>query len=168
MPLTPDLQQTFDGRLIVGTGWFETYFAGERVALLATAAEAPAILPEILHSAETVTFFPEGTTWVTPIGVPGRTLRRLAARAQLRCAVRDAWQRRQLTPHRFDDARTVVSPNYYAALRNPRTRVVHWPAYAIVRDGVRAADGVEYRVDTIVVSDASQFADQELRKENSR
>ena len=159
MALNADLQERFDGRLIVGTGWFETYYPGQRVALLGTGAEAAAILPEVLHTAESVTFFPEGTVWVTPIDVPGRTLRRLVARSHLRCGVRDRWQRRQLTPHRFDVAPTVVSPNYFAALRDPRTRVVHWPAYAIVRDGIRSADGVEYRVDTIIVGDSSQFAD---------
>ncbi|WP_134669455.1 MULTISPECIES: FAD-dependent oxidoreductase [unclassified Amycolatopsis] len=145
-------------RLLTGTDWFEHSYIDERVALLATGAEAASILPELLHTASSVVVFEESPAWVTPVGVP-RPLRRVAAKTWLRLAVRDAWTRRQLTPHRaYDSGRTQVSPSYYAALQDPRTRLVHWPAYAIVDQGVRAADGVEYRADTVVVGATSRFA----------
>lgn len=146
-------------RIVTGTAWFERYYDGERVALLATGAEAASILPELLQTAAAVTVFEESPTWVTPVPVP-RPLRRMASKAWLRLSVRDPWVRRQLTPHpAFDSPRTQVSPSYYAALQDPRTRLVHWPAYAIVEAGVRATDGVEYRVDTVVVGTTSRFAE---------
>ncbi|MFS3130064.1 hypothetical protein ACLM5J_16810 [Nocardioides sp. Bht2] len=159
--INPQAQQPFTGRLLTGTDWFETYYRGERVALLATGAEAATILPELLHTAASVTVFEESPTWVTPVRIPTRRLRRLASKAYLRVSVRDPWLRRQLTPHRFDSHRTQASPSYYTALQDPRTRLVHWPAYAIVTQGVRATDGVEYRFDTIVVGTTSRFAGTE-------
>lgn len=153
-------------RVLTGTEWFGRCYTGERVALLAVGAEAASILPELLHTAAAVTVFEESPTWVTPIGVPFAPLRRLAAKTFLRVAVRDKWTRRQLTPHaRFDSDFTEVSPGYYAALQDPRTRLIHWPAYAIVDAGVRAADGVEYRADTIVVGTTSRFAGTQITKE---
>lgn len=151
--------QGFKGKLLQGTDWFEHYYTGERVALLAAGVEAMSILPEILHTAAAVTVFEESPTWVTPVGMPTGVLQRLGAKAYLRLAVRDPWMRRQLTPHRsYDSPRVQVSPSYYAALQDPRTRLVHWPAYAIVEKGVRAADGVEYQIDTIVIGATSRFA----------
>jgi hypothetical protein len=148
----------FQGRLLTGTDWFEHYYTGERVALLATGAEAAEILPELLHTAASVTVFEESPTWVTPIGLPTGMLRHVASRAYLRLAVRDRWTRRQLTPHkRYDSMHVQVSPSYYSALQDPRTRLLHWPTYAIVEKGVRAVDGVEYRFDTIVVGATSKF-----------
>jgi hypothetical protein len=145
-------------RVLTGSEWFEHYYTGERVALLATGAEAASILAELLHTAAAVIVFEESPTWVTPVGVPW-PLRRVASKAWLRIGVRDPWIRRQLTPHpAFDSGRTQVSPSYYSALRDPRTRLIHWPAYEIVESGVRAADGVEYRVGTIVVGTTSRFA----------
>lgn len=156
-PLPPT--GAFRGRLLTGTDWFEHYYAGERVAILATGAEAASIVPEVLHTAAAVTVFEEAPTWVTPVRVPLRPLRGVASRAYLRLAVRDPWTRRQLTPHkRFDSRRVTVSPSYYAALQDPRTRLVHWPAYAIAEAGIRSADGVEHQVDTIIVGATSRFA----------
>lgn len=155
----PSVPPGFGGTVVTGTNWFERYYTGERVALLATGAEAAVILPEILHTATSVIVFEESPTWVTPVCVPTRSLRRLTARIYLRLAVRDAWTRRQLTPHgEFDRRGTQVSPSYYAALQDPRTRLVHWPTYEIVVQGVRAADGVEYQVDTVVIGVTSKFA----------
>ena len=152
-------QRDFRGRLLIGTEWFEHYYTGERVALLATGAEAAEILPEILATADSVTVFEESSAWVVPLAVPTGRLGRLAARLYLRWSVSDAWTRRQLTPHkRYDAQRVTVNPSYYAALRDPRTRLVHWPAYAIAENGVRAVDGVEYQVDTVVVGATSKFA----------
>jgi cation diffusion facilitator CzcD-associated flavoprotein CzcO len=148
-------------RILTGTEWFENYYAGERVALLAAGAEAASILPELLHTAAAVTVFEESPAWITPVGVPTRLLRRVVAKAHLRKSVPDGWTRRQLTPHRrFDSRRVAVSPSYYAALRDPRTRLVHWPVYDIVDQGVRAADGVEYCFDTVVIGTSSRFANR--------
>lgn len=146
-------------RILRGTAWFENDYTGERVAILATGAEAASILPEVLHTAAAVTLFDERPAWITPVCVPSPILARTVARTYLRLSIPDAWTRRQLTPHaRFDSGRVRVSPGYFAALRDSRTRLVHWPAYAIVERGVRAADGVEYRVDTVIVGATSQFA----------
>ena len=149
----------FRGKLLTGTDWFEHYYTGERVALLATGAEAAEILPELLHTATSVTVFEESPTWIIPIALPTGVLRHLASKAYLRLSVRDRWTRRQLTPHkRYGSARVEVSPSYYAALQNSRTRLVHWPTYAIVEQGVRAVDGVEYQFDTIIIGATSKFA----------
>lgn len=148
----------FAGRLLTGTDWFETYYHGENVALLATGAEAASILPEILHTAARVTVFEESPAWIAPMGMPTRLLGHLASKAYLRLAVRDKWTRRNLTPHRFDSDHIHVSPSYYSALQDRRTRLVHWPTYAIVEKGVRGVDGVEYRFDTIVVGTTSKYA----------
>lgn len=151
--------EDFGGILLRGTDWFARDYAGQRVAILATGEEAAAILPEVVRTAARVTLFEEQPAWISPIGLPFGTVKRAASKVYLRVAVHDAWMRRQLTPHRRFDARTVtVSPSYYAALQNPRTRLVHWPAYAIVEHGVRTADGVEHRVDTVIVGTTSRFA----------
>ncbi len=149
----------FRGRLLTGSDWFAQSFDGERVALLATGAEAAGILPEVLRTAAAVTVLEEEPTWVVPVPVPWGPLRAAACRAWLRWSVDDPWTRRQLTPHaRFGSRHVTVSPSYYAALQDPRTRLVHWPAYALVPEGVRTADGVEHRVDTVVVGATSRFA----------
>lgn len=153
----------FQARLLTGTDWFKHYYTGERVAILATGSEAASILPEVLRTAASVTVFEESPTWVTPVPVPLGPLRRTASRIWLRASVRDAWTRRQLTPHKqFDSSRVTVSPSYYAALHNPRTRLIHWPVYAIVANGVRCADGVEYQADTIILGATSRLAHSTL------
>lgn len=151
--------QPFAGRFITGTDWFEQYYHGENVALLASGAEAASILPELLHTAERVTLFEEQPTWVTPVSVPLPIIQHIASRLYLHLAVADDWTRRNLTPHRrFGSRHVQVSPSYYAALQDPRTRLVHWPTYAIVEKGVRGVDGVEYRFDTIVIGSTSKYA----------
>lgn len=119
-------QQVFRGRLLIGAEWFEHYYTGERVAVLAAGSEAAAILPEILATADAVTVFEESPAWIVPVSVPSGRLARLAARWYLRASVPDAWTRRQLTPHRrYDSRRVTVNPSYYQALQDPRTRLVH-------------------------------------------
>lgn len=159
----------FQGTLLGGTDWFARDYADQRVAILATGEEAASILPEVLRSASHVTVFEEQPSWIAPIAVPFRPLGRAASKLYLRIAVRDAWTRRQLTPHRrFDSGRVTVSPSYYSALQNPRTRLVHWPAYAIVEQGVRTADGVEHRVDVVIIGASSRFtADNRHTQENN-
>ena len=149
----------FAGDLLRGTEWFARDYAGQRVAILASGEEAAAILPEVLRTAAQVRLFEEQPTWVTPVGLPLGPLKRVASKAYLRLAVHDAWTRRQLTPHRrFDSRKVTVSPSYYSALQSPRTRLIHWPAYAIVEQGVRTADGVEHRVDVMIIGATSHFA----------
>lgn len=155
--------EAFRARLLTGTDWFKHYYTGERVAILATGSEAASILPEVLHTAASVMVFEESPTWVTPVPVPLGPLRRTVSRIWLRASVPDAWTRRQLTPHKqFDSPRVTVSPSYYAALRDPRARLIHWPAYAIVANGVRCADGVEYQADTIILGATSRLAHSTL------
>ena len=127
----------FEGLVLEGADWFARDYADQRVAILATGEEAASILPEVVRTASRVTVFEEKPAWITPVGLPTGVLRRAASRAYLRLAVHDPWTRRQLTPHRrFDSQRVTVNPSYYAALQHPRTRLVHWPAYAIVDRGI--------------------------------
>lgn len=155
---------TFVGELQCGTEWFARDYSGQRVAILARGEEAASILPEVLRTATHVTMFEEEPAWVAPIGVPFGPLERAMSKAYLRWAVRDAWTRRQLTPHRrFNSRKVTVNPSYYAALQSPRTRLVHWPAYAIVERGVRSADGVEHRVDVVIVGSTSHFSKPDRR-----
>ena len=158
----------FEGLLLEGADWFARDYAGQRVAILATGREAASILPEVVRTANRVTVFEEEPAWITPIGLPTGPLRRAASKVYLRLAVHDAWTRRQLTPHhRFDSRRVTVNPSYYAALQDPRTRLVHWPAYAIVEHGIRTADGVEHQVDVVIVGATSQFADHGIHQESA-
>ena len=102
----------FHARLLTGTDWFKHYYTGERVAILATGSEAASILPEVLRTAASVTVFEESPTWVTPVPVPLGPLRRTASRIWLRASVRDAWTRRQLTPHKQFDSSRVTARRY--------------------------------------------------------
>lgn len=157
----------FAGDLLLGADWFARDYAGQRVALLASGEEAASILPEVLRTADRVTLFEETPSWIAPIGLPFGPLKRATSKIYLRLAVHDAWTRRQLTPHRrYDSRKVTVNPSYYAALQNPRTRLVHWPAYAIVENGVRSADGVEHQVDVVIVGSSSHFA-ADLTQENA-
>ena len=135
-------------------------FRGERVAVLASGREAARIVAHVARAAAAVTVFQTDADPLLPrlpIRLP--VLRRPLARAHLRLGVRDAWTRRLLTPDpRFGRRDPVPDGGYYAALRRPNCRLLAWPVYAIVAGGVRSAEGIEHRVDCIVIGASSPFA----------
>ena len=96
-----------------------------------------------------VKVFQQEPTWVAPLRLP--VLRTRLAKLHLRLTVGDAWTRRLLTPGRFGRRDVTVSQRYYRALQQPNCKLVAWPVYAIAADGVRSAEGIEHRVDTVVL-----------------
>lgn len=144
----------FEGEVVRGDDVLDHDFTGRSVAVLAPGASAAAILPHVVATARAVKFFQETPGWVlpAPLPVPGR-VGRLAARLHLRRSVDDAWHRRLLTPHRrFGRRGVTVEPDFYRALESPTCTFLAWPVYAIVPQGVRTVEGVEHRVDCLVVS----------------
>ncbi|RZQ65637.1 FAD-dependent oxidoreductase [Amycolatopsis suaedae] len=149
----------FRGRLIEGTDWFGHDFTGQRVAVVAPGREAAQIVPEVAATALSVKVFQEEPDWVLPLPVPGpRAVGVLVARIFLRQQVKDPWIRRLLTPGRFGSRRLATGPGYYGALRRPHCTLVTWPVYAFTAGGVRTAEGVEHRVDCVVLGPGSVFA----------
>ncbi|MGH3434413.1 MAG: FAD-dependent oxidoreductase [Thermocrispum sp.] len=153
----------FRGEVIRGTGWFGHDFTGERVAVVAPGREAAQIVPEVLATALSVTVFQEEPDWVVPGRVTGgRTLGVAVARAFLRWQVKDPWTRRLLTPHRrFGSRELAPGLGYFGALQRPNCKLVAWPVYAFAAEGVRSAEGVEHRVDVVILGNSSVFADRE-------
>lgn len=150
----------FTGLLLRGEEVAGRAFTGLRVAVLAPGREAAWLVPEVARTADSVKVFQEGPDWLVPLPLPlPRALARPAARLHLRLAVRDPWTRRRLTPDaRFDRNRPWVDGRYYAALQRPGCTLISWPVYAIVPEGVRSAEGIEHRVDCIVLGASSAFA----------
>ena len=84
--------------------------------------------------------------------VVGSRARRAMARAHLRLSVKDAWMRRQLTPDdRFGDHTATSSRGFYRALQDEHCKLIRWPVYAVTEHGVRSVEGIEHRVDVLVV-----------------
>lgn len=80
---------------------------------------------------------------------------------QLRRQVRDPELRRALTPaHELGCKRILFSNDYYPALQRPNVTLVPEAVDALTPTGVRAADGREFDVDTVVL--ATGFASQEF------
>ncbi|RZS32653.1 hypothetical protein EV193_11129 [Herbihabitans rhizosphaerae] len=154
----------FRGEVLRGIEWFSHDFTGQRVAVVAPGREAAQIVPEVAATARSVKVFQEEPDWVVPVRVPGgRAVSAAVARFFLRTQVKDPWIRRLLTPHaRFGSRRTAVSVGYYAALRHPDCKLITWPVYAFVADGVRTAEGVEHHVDCVVLGPGSVFARDEI------
>lgn len=74
-------------------------------------------------------------------------------KAHLRHQVSDRWMRRLLTPDsRPGDRPLLVSNDYYRALQRPNCELVAWPIATISEAGIRTADAVEHRFDTIVLA----------------
>jgi cation diffusion facilitator CzcD-associated flavoprotein CzcO len=132
--------------------WCDHDFTGERVAVLADGDEAARIVPTLLRTAASVKLFQREPTWVLPVAVPVPVVGRLAARLNLRASITDPWTRRLLTPRQFGRSDVALSRRYYRALRHPRCTLVAWPVYAITDQGIRTAEGIEHRVDTVVVT----------------
>lgn len=99
-----------------------------------------------------------------PVGVlagivPLAALRRTPAALRLRSgslhrsrSISDPWVRRQLTPSSFDRRRALRGDSYYAALASPACQVISWPVARITPTGVRTCDGLEHRVDQVIVA----------------
>lgn len=153
----------FRGQVIRGTGWFGHDFAGQRVAVVAPGREAAQIVPEVAATALSVTVFQEEPDWVVPAPVPGgRRVGVTVARAFLRWQVKDPWIRRLLTPdRRFGSRQVAPGLGYFSALQRPNCKLVAWPVYAFAAEGVRSAEGVEHRVDVVVLGSSSVFATPE-------
>lgn len=79
-------------------------------------------------------------------------LRRRAGSRHRRRLVPDRWMRRQLTPAPHDHRPPLRSDVYYAALAGPRCRLVSWPIARVTERGIRTCDGLEHRVDVLVVA----------------
>ena len=75
-----------------------------------------------------------------------------AAGTHRRRQLRDPWLRRQMTPDRWDGRTPLRSDGYYRALDRPNCELVSWPIAAFRPSGVRTCDGLEHRLDRIVVS----------------
>ncbi len=149
----------FRGELLRGDEWRSRDLRGQRVAIIATADQAARILPRAVRTAASVKVFQRSPAWVLParLPLPAGRLRTAAARLHLRITVGDPWLRRQLTPH--DGRRRVaVRPGFLAALQQPNCKLYTWPVYAISEHGVRSAEGVEHRVDVIIVGEGVEIA----------
>jgi cation diffusion facilitator CzcD-associated flavoprotein CzcO len=134
-----------------GDDWQTCDFRGLRVAIVADADEAARIVPCLVDTAASVKVFLRWPAWLLPSGLPAPgLLGRMAARLHLRMTVGDPWLRRQLTP--FGDQRQVgVRGGSYAVFEQPGCKVYTWPVYAVVESGIRSAEGIEHRVDAIIV-----------------
>jgi cation diffusion facilitator CzcD-associated flavoprotein CzcO len=77
---------------------------------------------------------------------------RLAGSQHRHRFVADPWLRRQLTPSRHDDRPPLRSDGYYRVLGSGRAQLVSWPIVRITPIGVRTCDGLEHRVDLLVVA----------------
>ncbi|WP_232676619.1 hypothetical protein [Nocardioides sp. R-C-SC26] len=182
--------------------WRGRDFSGQRVAVIGPGDEVARIVPSVIATAARVKVFQEEARWLRPPGPPagslGGSVARLVttpigqvadllgvagpvdrlvgerlSRRHLRRSVDDAWTRRLLTPHRRFGARgTSVERDYYRALADERCVLVAWPVYALVTDGVRSAEGVEHRVDVVVVTAGSRLRatlqDTDRSEEQSR
>ena len=82
-----------------------------------------------------------------PGGVEGRSAAALRARQ-----VRDRWTRRQLTPSRFDRRRPLRHDRYLAAVGSSRCVLVSWPIASFTQQGIRTCDGIEHRLDVLIVA----------------
>ena len=79
-------------------------------------------------------------------------LQRWAGSLHRRRQLHDLWIRRQLTPRPDDDRAAVHSDEYYRAIDSGSCLFVSWPIARITALGVRTCDGLEHRVDAIVVA----------------
>ncbi len=156
----------FRGRIVRGPTWRTADLRGRRVAIIASAEEVARILPEVVSTAAHVKVFQRSPSWVLPtrLPLPVGPVRRAAARLHLRTAVGDPWLRRQLTPH-DGSRRVVVRPGFLAALQQPTCKLYTWPVYALTEHGVRSAEGIEHRVDIIILGSDVEVADRTTRED---
>jgi hypothetical protein len=141
-------------RTLYGEEWRSSDLTGLSVGVLLPAGEAARVVPAVAATARSVKVFQDAPVWVVPVDVPAVGL----ARLHLRLTVRDAWTRRLLTPRRFAEREVVVSRSYYRALQQAHCKLVAWPVYAVVDQGVRTAEGIEHRFDVLITSRPSRKA----------
>jgi cation diffusion facilitator CzcD-associated flavoprotein CzcO len=109
------------------------------------------ILPELVGRARSVKVFQRAPAWVVPERRRGLLPVRCMATAHLRRQVKDPWLRRQLTPDEHM-RHPVPSDTYYPALQRANCTLITWPIATLAPRGIRAADGIEYQVDCIIVA----------------
>ena len=157
----------FAGQVLYGDEWRGQDFRGRRVAVLAKGRDAARVLPAVARTASSVKVFLEDADWVLPVlprpagmllkagarlPLVGSRGRRTLARLHLRRSVRDPWMRRLLTPDdRFGEHAATSSHGFYPAIQAENCKLIRWPVYAVTEHGVRSAEGIEHRVDVIVV-----------------
>ncbi|WP_280357331.1 hypothetical protein [Nocardia otitidiscaviarum] len=139
--------------------------AGQRVAVIGSAAAIARVLPRVAERARKVTVFQHDPVWVLPRPpLPDFTaaasaaarllpfgLARRAAAANLRLQVPDSWTRRQLTPEA--PARVTWHNHYYRTLHRPHVRLITWPIARLAPRGIRTVDGIEHRVDCVIYAE---------------
>lgn len=79
-------------------------------------------------------------------------LQRWAGSLHRRHHLHDLWLRRQLTPRLADARPPVYGDAYYRVIGSGDCPLVSWPIARITGSGVRTCDGLEHRVDAIVVA----------------
>ena len=83
-----------------------------------------------------------------------------AGRKHLRTQVPEPQLRAKLTPrYRIGCKRTLISNEYYPALREPNVALVTDPIVAITPHGVRTADGTERELDTLILGTGFHVSD---------
>lgn len=75
-----------------------------------------------------------------------------SAAALRRQQVPDRWTRRQLTPHRFDRRPPARHDRYLAAVASAGCELVSWPVASVTATGIRTCDGIEHRLDLLVLA----------------
>ena len=166
--------EEYRGRVIRAADWDASAVSSpDHVAIIGTSANALRIIPELVRAAASVKVFQPTPTWVLPRteGAPPAVARaafalvpakrrravvRRVALQHLKRQVRDPWLRRQLTPARC--ARSMpplISSDFYPALQQPNCKLITWPIATLSPDGIRTSDGVEHKVDCIVLADGT-------------
>lgn len=79
-------------------------------------------------------------------------LERRAGSLHRRRHLHDRWLRRQLTPSPHDDRPPLHGDAYYRVLDGRQVPLISWPIAKVTARGVRTCDGLEHRVDAIVVA----------------
>lgn len=86
------------------------------------------------------------------LGAAAVRAQRLAGSRHRHRLVPDPWMRRQLTPSRHDHRPPLYSDGYYRALGSEQAQLVSWPIARITPIGIRTCDGLEHRIDHLVVT----------------
>lgn len=166
VPAAADFE-AFEGSVLSSASPGRDVVDGAVVALVGAPADVARTAPGLAAHAQRLKIFQRQGAWVVPAvaaAVPRvvqdlvpRPIRAAVtvsvARAHLRRQVPDEWMRRQLTPPGDPRRREVVcSDRFYRLLARPDVELVTWPIAGVVPAGIRTADGLEHRVDVIVVA----------------